>query len=87
MLEIKYKGSDDEMMVVRAVLHRFSYETSYKHNIPMADQRLSLEYVDNSRGKSWVAPSKSKLASLTINRLRYGHGDCEIIVPSFTMEP
>ena len=51
----------------------------------MVEQRLSPEYVD-SRGKSWVAPSKAKLAGLTMNLLRYGHKDCEIIVPTVTME-
>ena len=85
VLEIEYKGSDDETMVVWAVIHRFSSETSYKHNMPMVDQWLSPEYAD-SRGKSWVAPSKSKIAGLTMNRLRYGHEDWDIIVPSFTME-
>ena len=87
VLEVEYKGSDDETMDVWAVIHRFSLETSYKHYMPMVEQRLSPEYVDN-RGKSWVAPSKAKLAGLEINRYRYGHEDCEIIVPlSFTMEP
>ena len=86
VLEVENKGSDDETMVVWAVIHQFSLETSYKHNMPMVDQRLSPEYVD-SRGKWWVAPSKVKLAGLQMNRLRYGHEDCEIIVPSFTMEP
>ena len=85
VLEVEYKGSDDETMVVWAVIHRFSLETSYKHNMPMVEQRLSPEYV-YSRGKSWVQPSKAKLAGLEMNRYRYGHEDCEIIVPSFTME-
>ena len=73
-------------MVVWAVIHRLSSETSYKKNMPMVEQRRSPEYVD-SRGESWVAPSKAKLAGLQMNRLRYGHEDCEIIVPTFTMEP
>ena len=86
VLEIEYTGSDDETMVVWAVIHHFSSETtSYKHNMPMVDQRLSPEYVDG-RGQSWVAPSKAKLAGLTLNRPRYGHEDYEIIVPTFTME-
>ena len=85
VLEVEYEGSDDETMVVWAVIHRFSLETSYKHIMPMVEQRLSPEYVD-SRGKSWVAPSKAKLAGLEMNRYRYGHEDCGIIVPSFTME-
>jgi len=85
VLEVEYKGSDDETMVVWAVIHRFSLQTSYKHNMPMVEQRLSPEYVD-SRGKSWVTPNKTKLAGLEMNRYRYGHEDCEIIVPSFTME-
>ena len=86
VLEVEYKGSDDETMVVWAVIRRFSLETSYKHNMPMVDQRLSPEYVD-SRGKPWDVPSKAKLAGLEMNRYRYGHEDCEIIVPSSTMEP
>ena len=85
VLEVEYKGSDDETMVVWAVIHRFSLQTSYKHNMPMVEQRLSPEYVD-SRGKSWVKPNKAKMAGLEMNRYRYGHDDCEIIVPSFTME-
>ena len=36
--------------------------------------------------KQHVTPSKAKLAGLEMNRYRYGHEDCEIIVPSFTME-
>ena len=62
-------------------------ETSYTSNMPMVEQRLSPEYVDG-RGKSWVTASKAKLAGLTMtmNWLRYGHEDCEIIVPTFTME-
>ena len=85
VLEVEYKGSDDETMVIWAIIHRLSSETSYKHNMPMVEQRLSPQYVDG-RGESWVAPSKGKLAGLTMNRLRYGHEDCEIIVPTFTME-
>ena len=79
------RGVTTRPMVVWAVIHRFSLETSYKHNMPMVEQRLSPEYVDR-RGKSWVAPSKAKLAGLEMIRYRYGHEDCEIIVPSFTME-
>ena len=60
VLDIEYKGSDDETMVVWAVIHRFSSETLYKLNMPMVDQWLSPEHVDG-RGKSWVVPSKAKL--------------------------
>ena len=49
MLEVECKGSGDETMVVWAVIHRFSLETSYKHHMPMVEQRLSPEYVDGSR--------------------------------------
>ena len=72
-------------MVVWAGIHRFSLETSYTHNMPMVEQRLSPEYVD-SRGKSWVKPNKAKMAGLEMNRYRYRREDCDIIVPSFTME-
>ena len=75
VLEVEYKGSDDETMVVWAVIHQFSLETSYKHNMPMVEQQLSSEYVD-SREKSWVAPNKAKLAGLEMNRYRHGHEDC-----------
>ena len=57
VLDIEYKGSDDETMVVWVVIHRLSSETSYKNNMPMVDQRLSPEYVD-SRKKSWVRRAK-----------------------------
>ena len=83
VLELEYKGGGDETMVAWAVIQRLSSEASYTHNTPMVDQRLSSEYVDG-RGKSWVASSKAKLAGLTMIRLRYGHEDCEIIVPTFT---
>ena len=38
------------------------------------------------RGKSWSNPSKAQLKDLEMVRMRYGHEDCHIIVPSFTME-
>ena len=50
VLEVEYKESDDETMVVWAVIHRFALDASYNHNMPMVEQRLSPEYVD-SRGK------------------------------------
>ena len=86
VLEVGYKGSDDETMVVWAVIHRFSLETSYKLYMSMVEQRLSPEYV-GSHGKLWVAPSKAKLVGLEMIRYRYGHEDCEIIVLSFMMGP
>ena len=54
-------------------------------NMPLIQQRLSPEYVDG-RGKSWINPSKAQLKDLEMVRMRYGHEDCHIIVPSFTME-
>ena len=41
VLEVEYKGSDDETMVVWAVIHRLSSETSYKHHMPMTDGRAA----------------------------------------------
>ena len=43
VLEVEYKRSDDETMVVWAFIRRLSSETSYKHNMPMVEQRLSPE--------------------------------------------
>ena len=33
-----------------------------------------------------IAPSKTQLKDLEMVRMRYGHEDCHVIVPSFTME-
>jgi hypothetical protein len=85
VLEMEHRGSDDETMVVWTMVHRHSLTTSYKHNMPLIQQRLSPEYVDG-RGKSWINPSKTQLKDLEMVRMRYGHEDCHIIVPSFTME-
>ena len=52
VLEVEHRGSDDETMVVWTMVHRHSLTTSYKHNMPLTQQRLSPEYVDG-RGKSW----------------------------------
>ena len=43
VLEVEYKGGDDETMVLWAVIHRFSLGTSYKRNMPMVEQRPSPE--------------------------------------------
>ena len=48
----------------------------------------SLAKVDNDNYRAFVIDkaSKTQLKDLEMVRMRYGHEDCHIIVPSFTME-
>ena len=85
VLEVEHRGSDEETFIVWCLVHRHSLSNSYKHNMPLVQQRLSPEYVDG-RGRSWINPTKKQLKDLQMSRLQYGHNDCEIIVPSFTLE-
>ena len=72
VLEVEHRGSgDDGTVVVWTMIHRnfLTLTTSYKHNMPLTQQRLAPEYV-NGRGKSWVTPTKAQLKDLKMVRMR-----------------
>ena len=46
VLEVEHRGSDKETFIVLCLVHRHSLSNSYKHNMPLVQQRLSPEYVD-----------------------------------------